>query len=144
MARWRPFDRMAWCLGVSAMGFVGVFALFVGGLLIQQPIRGPGHSSRGKVRFDLARLEQALESYSRANGGRFPGSLLPLVAPDANGRTFFDGTRIPKDPWGNEYMYDAPEPGRPVPRVYTYGKDGLAGGEGDDADVDNFSVRSDR
>jgi hypothetical protein len=24
LARWRAFDRMAWCLGVSAMAFIGL------------------------------------------------------------------------------------------------------------------------
>jgi general secretion pathway protein G len=66
------------------------------------------------------------------------------VTPDVNGYTYIKGTKIPKDPWGNEYMYDPPEPGRPEARVYTYGKDGQAGGEGDDADMDNLTIREEK
>jgi general secretion pathway protein G len=48
---------------------------------------------------------------------------------------------VPKDPWGNEYLYEAPAPGQPQPKVMSYGKDGQPGGEGDDADMDNITIR---
>jgi len=101
-------------------------------------------ASRGKAKADLTQLENALTEYNLANGGKWPESLEALVTPDVNGYTFIKGTRIPKDPWGNEYLYDPPEPGRPEARVYTYGKDGQAGGEGDDADMDNLSIREEK
>jgi len=98
-------------------------------------------ASRGKAKADLTQLESALTEYNLANGGKWPDSLEALVTPDVNGYRYIKDTKIPKDPWGNEYMYDPPEPGRPDVRVYSYGKDGQAGGEGDDADIDNLSIR---
>lgn len=101
-------------------------------------------ATKEKAVADLTQIESALREYAKANAGRYPKSLRELVTPDMNGYTFLKETRIPEDPWGNEYMYDPPEPGRPNPRVYTYGKDGLPLGEGDDADIDNLSLREGR
>lgn len=42
---------------------------------------------------------------------------------------------VPKDPWGNEYYYFVPgENGLPY-GICSYGKDGMEGGEGNDADI---------
>ena len=87
-------------------------------------------------------IESALEEFAIANGGKYPDSLEVLVTPDTNGQTFLEGTRVPKDAWGHEYFYEPPGPGNPYPLVRSYGKDGQPGGEGDDADIHNLSIRS--
>ena len=97
-------------------------------------------ASRKKAQVDLVQIKNALTEYAVNNGGKFPDSLEVLVTPDVNGHTYLDQTKIPKDPWGREYMYEPPGPGQPQPRVYSYGRDGQMGGEGDDADIDNLSL----
>ena len=97
-------------------------------------------ASASKAKVDITAIENALTEYAIANGGKFPDSLEALVTPDVNGHTYLKGTRVPKDPWGNEYLYDSPGPGQPLPKVYSYGKDGQPGGEGDDRDLDNTSI----
>lgn len=43
-------------------------------------------------------------------------------------------TKIPKDPWGNDYVYTAP--GQKVPfEIMSLGSDGAEGGEGEAADI---------
>ena len=42
--------------------------------------------------------------------------------------------KMPKDAWGNDYVYTL-ENGRPV--VTSYGADGVPGGEGPNADISN-------
>ena len=42
--------------------------------------------------------------------------------------------KIPKDPWGNEYHYEAPGQHGSFD-LYSYGKDNAAGGEKENADV---------
>ncbi|WP_374577014.1 type II secretion system protein GspG [Phenylobacterium sp. J367] len=47
--------------------------------------------------------------------------------------------RLPKDPWGNAYQYSYPgEHGRFD--VWSAGADGQKGGEGDDADIGNWTL----
>ena len=76
------------------------------------------------------------------NSGKYPDSLEVLCTPDSNGHTYLQGYKsIPKDPWKNEYLYEPPHTGQPLPRIYTLGKDGQPGGEGEDADIDNFTIR---
>lgn len=101
-------------------------------------------ASRGKAKADLTQFESALIEYSLANGGEWPDNLEALVTPDVNGHTFIKGTKIPKDPWGNEYLYVPPGTAGDLPTIYTFGKDGRPGGEGDDADMDNHSIRFER
>lgn len=42
---------------------------------------------------------------------------------------------IPKDPWGNEYIYSAPGENNLPYGICSYGKDGLEGGDGNNADI---------
>jgi len=99
-----------------------------------------------KARADVAVLEQAVESY-RLENLVFPTSeqgLSALVsAPQGLARPdrYREGgyiRRLPKDPWGNAYQYRYPgEQGRFD--IYSFGADGQKGGEGDDADIGNWS-----
>jgi general secretion pathway protein G len=87
------------------------------------------------ARSELAALRTALEQYAVMNGGRYPHDLEALMLPDENGAALLEGWEFPVDPWGAPYRYDPPGPDRAEPRVYTYGADGLPGGEGEDADL---------
>jgi type II secretion system (T2SS) protein G len=104
----------------------------------------PCLSSRAKAESDVRAIANALNAYAALNGGRFPSTLEPLVTPDVNGKTFFGTNKIPLDSWGRVYEYDPPGPELPRPRIRSFGRDGHAGGEGDDADIDNFSLGASR
>ena len=96
-----------------------------------------------KAKADIATLEQAVTSWAVDNGGRYPESLDVLVQPDEAGKTYLQGyTSIPLDPWKNEYNYSQPD-GRNF-LITSFGKDGQPGGEGDDADIDNISMKNQR
>lgn len=47
---------------------------------------------------------------------------------------YLDEDTLPADPWGREYLYSAGGDGLRV-RVYSLGRDGAAGGSGEDADI---------
>jgi general secretion pathway protein G len=94
----------------------------------------------GKAKADIAAIAQALEECAISNGGKYPESLEALVEPHENGNTFLKGRKVPLDPWKNEYGYEPPMPGQNRPRVFTLGKDGMVGGEGDDSDLDNWMI----
>lgn len=46
--------------------------------------------------------------------------------------------RLPKDPWGRDYIYISPGDHGDFD-IITYGRDGVPGGEGQDADIGNWS-----
>lgn len=94
-----------------------------------------------KVKVDITAISTALTEYAMNNAGKFPDSLEPLVTPDANGYRYLSQSKIPRDPWNEEYGYEPPGPGQNEPRVFTLGKDRTQGGEGDNADIDNFIIR---
>ena len=96
-----------------------------------------------KARADIATLEQALEMY-KLDVKKYPttdqGLQALLSAPggaSANYRTEGYIKRLPKDPWSNDYQYLAPgEHG--AFDVYSYGADGVDGGDGLSADIGNW------
>ncbi len=47
---------------------------------------------------------------------------------------------IPNDPWGNPYNYEFPGEHGEFD-IYSFGADGLPGGEGDDADIGNWTEK---
>lgn len=66
--------------------------------------------------------------------------LLELIEPPTDVTGWAEGgylntTDIPKDAWGNDFIYQlAPESGKPFV-IISYGADGEEGGEGDDKDL---------
>jgi general secretion pathway protein G len=93
---------------------------------------------REKARADIAVLEQAIETY-RLETLRFPTAaegLQSLVNPAGRDGGYI--RRLPQDPWGNPYQYAFPgQHGRFD--VYSFGADGVRGGEGNNADIGNWS-----
>lgn len=92
---------------------------------------------------DIAQIISSLNEYAINNSGKYPETLQPLVDPDKNGHAYLEGRngKIPKDPWKNEYQYEPPQPGHPMPRVISFGADGAPGGEGDSADIDSDTIK---
>jgi general secretion pathway protein G len=93
-----------------------------------------------KAKADITVIVAALKESAINNGGTFPDSLEPLVALDKNGVSYIDNAHVPVDPWRRPYLYDPPGPGRSQPRVYSYGRDGQPGGEGEDRDIDSSTM----
>jgi general secretion pathway protein G len=92
---------------------------------------------------DISNLMNALKMYKLDNG-RYPSSdqgLQALVAkPTAgsipgNWKGYLD--KLPADPWHNPYQYANPGVHGDVD-VFSFGADGQAGGEGDDADIGSW------
>ncbi|MGY6663275.1 MAG: type II secretion system major pseudopilin GspG [Glycocaulis sp.] len=101
-----------------------------------------------KARADIGRIEQAIEMF-RLDMGRYPTTdegLEVLVTAPADPRLaarFPEGgyiNRLPEDPWGGEYQYMSPgEHGRFD--VWSLGADARPGGEGNNADIGNWTSR---
>lgn len=99
-----------------------------------------------KARADVSVLEQAVETY-RLENLVYPrteqglDALLRAPAGLARPERYRRGgyiRRLPTDPWGNPYQYRQPgEHG--AFDIYSFGADGTAGGEGDNADIGNWN-----
>lgn len=97
------------------------------------------------ARQDISSLVQALKLY-RLDNIRYPTTeqgLQALVTKPAlepvpgNWKSGGYLERLPKDPWGNAYLYLNPGRNGEID-VYSLGPDGQSGGEGKDADIGNW------
>lgn len=118
-------------------------------LIIPRIMGRPEEARRIKARVDIQSLETALKLYSLDNGA-YPSTeqgLQALVEAPSTGtlpKAWRDGGylekgKVPKDPWGNEYIYLSPGNHGEFDLV-SYGADGEPGGEGKDEDVANWDL----
>ena len=98
---------------------------------------------------DIAQLMQALKLY-RLDNGRYPTQeqgLRALVEKPVSDPVpqnwkqggYLDPPVLRKDPWGNEYQYLNPGVHGDVD-VFSYGRDGVPGGTGPDADIGSWNL----
>jgi general secretion pathway protein G len=102
---------------------LGLIAAAVGVAVIPQL----NQAKVDRARLDIQNIQGALKLYYTRKGN-FPDTATGLKAL-VDTQTL---EQLPKDPWNNDYVY-LNEGGKPV--IISYGADGVAGGEGQDADV---------
>jgi general secretion pathway protein G len=115
---------------------IGLLTGIVGPRLMNQISRSEITTARAQI----DALAKALQAY-RIDTGRFPSSgqgLQALVQQPADEPRwrgpYLDGA-VPEDPWGSAYQYRAPGQNGREYELQSYGKDRVAGGSGDDADI---------
>lgn len=119
------------------MVIIGLLAALVGPRLF--PKLGKGKQAAAKAQIEL--LGQALDQF-RLDIGRYPTTQEGLNALISNpGIDRWDGPYlkkdVPKDPWDRPYHYQSPgEHGEYD--LFSYGRDGSPGGEGEDKDVTSW------
>ncbi len=97
-----------------------------------------------KAKAEISNIENALKFY-RLDNFSYPSTEQGIEAlvtqpNDPTIRNWKPGgylDRLPKDPWGNPYLYLNPGNNREID-IYTLGRDGRPGGEGPDADIGNW------
>ncbi len=105
--------------------------------------RNVGDARVATARTQIETFGTALDAY-RLDNGTYPTSAQGLTAlwerpsidPPANWKSPYLRKAVPKDPWGNAYLYVSP--GRVNPQSYdllSHGADGRAGGDGENADI---------
>jgi general secretion pathway protein G len=132
--------RVSWRLAFCIASLLLVLSVT---LLLPRTRKGITGTLCPKWKSDVMAIECACKEYAQDHAGRYPASLSELVSPDAGGRSYVESGRLPLDPWRHEYGYAPPSAERPLPRIFTLGRDGKPGGEGDDADLDNFRLPRD-
>ena len=101
-----------------------------------------GGAQVGIAKTNITKIEEAVTQFQIMNNGRLPDSLEALVTRDDKGTRYLDQDVVPKDPWGNEYIYELPSGGDSNFLIWTYGADGAQGGEGKNADFNNRMIRN--
>lgn len=110
-----------------------------------------GEARRGTAKSQIQILALALDSY-RLDNEKFPTTeqglealrSIPAADPPPNWKGPYLRQLVPLDPWGKPYVYVAPGLANAnAYDLYTLGKDGRPGGDGEDADITswNGSVR---
>jgi general secretion pathway protein G len=89
-----------------------------------------GKSEVQVARAQIDSFEKALDQY-RLEKRRYPSAEEGLAAV----QPYLKKT-LPNDPWGHPYVYRPGTSGDDV-QVISYGRDGKAGGNGEDADISN-------
>jgi len=104
-----------------------------------------GDAQISAAKQDIRGIENALKLY-RLDNFNYPSTEQGLESlasrpSDPNIRNwkgpYLD--RLPKDPWGNPYEYLNPGNKGEID-IYTLGRDGRPGGEGEDADIGNWAI----
>lgn|GEM_PF-45570 len=118
-------------------------------LIVPRIMDRPEEARRTKAMVDIQALEQALQLYKLDNG-QYPTTeqgLQALIEAPSVGRLarkwrkggYLDKNRVPVDPWGNEFIYISPGLHGDFD-LMSYGPDGEPGGEGADADINNWEL----
>lgn len=116
-------------------------------LIVPKVMSRPEEARQVAARQDVAAVLQALKLYHLDNL-RYPTTDQGLIAlvekPTAgpippNWKAGGYLSRLPKDPWGNDYQYLSPGVKGEID-VFSLGADGQPGGEGGDADVGSWAL----
>ncbi|RXZ43225.1 type II secretion system major pseudopilin GspG [Crenobacter cavernae] len=116
-------------------------------LVVPKIMSRPDEARVVAARQDIASLGQALKLY-RLDNGRYPNpeqgldalTEKPTIAPlPKNWKPGGYLERLPQDPWGNAYQYASPGTHGEFD-LWSLGADGEAGGEGNDADIGNWTL----
>ncbi|MGE5248182.1 MAG: type II secretion system major pseudopilin GspG [Verrucomicrobiota bacterium] len=136
-------DRAGFTL-IEIMVVIVILGLLAA-LVVPKLIGRTEEAKKTQARVQIKHIQQALELFKLDNGF-FPTTdqgLEALVRVPEAGRIpknyrkggYID--RVPKDPWANPYVYVSPGTHGDYD-ISSYGADGVAGGEGEDADINSW------
>ena len=120
------------------------------GLVLPKFLGQEEKAKREVTKTQIRALESALDSYKLDNGF-YPTTdqgLDALIKQPEAGRIpakwrdggYLKPARIPKDPWGKDYVYISPGSENREYEIVSYGADGEPGGEGNNADIQSWKM----
>jgi general secretion pathway protein G len=122
---------------------IGLLAAFI----VPQYMSRVDEARVTKTKDDIQAISTALTLY-RLDNFTYPNTeqgLMALVRKpnDPNVKNWKLGgylQRLPKDPWGNDYQYAVPGAHGGEYDLYSFGADGMPGGDGVNADIGNWNT----
>jgi general secretion pathway protein G len=139
-------DRSGFTL-IEIMVVIVILGLLAA-LVVPKLIGRTEEAKKTQARVQIKNIEQALGLFKLDNGF-FPATdqgIEALIKIPGAGRIpknyrkdgYMD--RLPKDPWGNPYLYVSPGTHGDYD-ISSLGADGAAGGEGEDADINSWDEK---
>lgn len=125
---------------------LGLLATF----LLPKIINRPDEARITKAKSDIKSIESALKLYKLDNG-IYPTTEQGLQALITKPETepipknwkkggYLDTNSLPKDPWGNNYIYRSPGENERDYEIISLGADGKEGGQDNDADIKSYEI----
>lgn len=146
-----PRKRLSCNYGFTLIELMVVMVILgiLAGLIVPRIMDRPEEARRTKAGVQIQSIEQALKLYKLDNG-QYPTTeqgLQALVEPPAVGnlakkwRTggYLEKGKVPKDPWDNDFVYICPGLHGDFD-LSSNGPDAQAGGDGKDADINNWDL----
>jgi general secretion pathway protein G len=124
-----------------------VILSLLAGIIIPKIVSRPEEARRAKAVIQMKELEAALNLF-KIDSGFYPSTeqgLAALVAQPTAGeipRHWKEGgylKKVPKDPWDRDYLYLSPGEHGEFDLI-SFGSDRQEGGEGKNADIENWSI----
>lgn len=154
MKKRHPYLQQA--IHVNQRGFtlielmvVVVILGILAGLIVPRIMDRPEQAKRTKAKIQIESISTALKLYQLDNGF-YPSTdqgLDALVEQPDTGRIprhwrekgYLEKGRVPLDPWENPFIYISPGENGDFDLI-SYGPDGVAGGEGDNRDIQSWDT----
>ncbi len=119
------------------------------GMIVPRYMGRTDEAKAVKAKVDIAAIVTSLKMY-RLDNGTYPSTeqgLMALIekpttepsAPNWSQNGYLDKKKLPKDPWSREYIYIYPGVHEELD-ILSYGADGVAGGEGKNADIKSWEM----
>ena len=124
---------------IEIMIVVTILGLLVGLVAVNAP--SILHSNRVKTaKMNIQLLQDKIDIFY-SDTGKFPADLNELVtAKTKDGVELKIIKKVPKDPWGNDFVYTVPGKEGEDYSISSYGADGQAGGEGKNSDINSWEL----
>ena len=114
-------------------------------IIMPKILNRPEQARRTKALVEIRNIESALALFM-TDTSRFPTTSegLAVLASNPGGINGYNSDgylkKVPRDPWGNPYVYISPGLNSKDYDLESYGKDGENGGAGDDADIESWNL----
>jgi len=150
LKKYSPLLRLKSERGMTLIEIMVVVAI-IGGILAVVAVNVLDYFDESKVettKIQMKNIESALDQFKRRHGF-YPTTeqgLAALVEKPTTGKIPEnypnDGyiKKIPKDSWGNDFIFTSPGSSGRQYEIISLGRDGQEGGEGYDADIKNYEI----
>lgn len=113
-------------------------------------LRHPGEAKATAAKLQIKTIKSGLQLY-RMEQNNYPTQeqglnalcvkpSIPPVPEKYPAEGYLESSRLPKDPWGHDYIYLSPGRSQEPYEIISYGSDGEPGGTGDAADISSSDL----